>query len=176
MFKLNLKIALRNLWKNKGYTAINIGGLAIALAAFIIVILYVTYETSYDEDVPNYERIYQVGRSLPDFKTEYTPAPLSKLIKDNFPEVEAAGKMSTTWFEFPINTEKGRIYSTKALMMDFKAAKMFNIWPDTKSVDENDPGFQLYVPRLFVKELFPNQKVVFPVMVGLGPKKGCTAC
>jgi len=171
MFKLNFKIALRNLWKNKVYTAINIGGLSIALAAFILVILYVTYETSYDKDVPNYDRIYQVGRSLPDFKTEYTPAPLAKLIQDNFPEVEVAGKMSPTWFEFPLNTEKGRIYSTKALMMDFKTAKMFNIWPDAKSVDENDPGFQGYVPKLFIKELFPNQKVAFPIEVGLGPKK-----
>ncbi|HMI03440.1 MAG TPA: FtsX-like permease family protein [Pedobacter sp.] len=171
MFRLNFKIALRNLWKNKVYTAINIGGLAIALAAFIIVVLYVTYETGYDKDVPNYNRIYQVGRSLPDYKTEYTPAPLSKLIKDNFPEVEVAGKMSTTWFEFPLNTEKGRVYSTKALMMDFKVAKMFNIWPEAKTVDENDPGFQGYVPKMFIKELFPNQKVVFPVMVGFGPKK-----
>ncbi|MEJ2901568.1 ABC transporter permease [Pedobacter panaciterrae] len=171
MFKLNLKIALRNLWKNKAYTAINIGGLAIALAAFILVILYVTYETSYDKDVPNYDRIYQVGRSLPDFKTEYTPAPLAKLIKDNFPEVEVAGKMTPTWFEFPINTEKGRVYSNKALLMDFKVARMLNIWPDAKSVDEKDPGFQMYVPKLFIKELFSDKKVVFPTMVGLGPKK-----
>ncbi|WP_316818363.1 ABC transporter permease [Pedobacter nyackensis] len=171
MFKLNFKIAIRNLWKNKVYTAINIGGLSIALAAFIVVILYVHYETSYDKDLHNYDRIYQVGRNLPNHKTDYTPAPLAKAIKDNFPEVDVAGKMSTTWFEFPIHTEKGRVYSTKALLMDYKVAKMFNIWPEGKLVDENDPGFQLYVPQLFLRKLFPHEQVVFPKQVSLGPKK-----
>jgi hypothetical protein len=33
MFRLNLKIALRNLWKNKGFSLINIGGLAIGLGS-----------------------------------------------------------------------------------------------------------------------------------------------
>ncbi|TCC89914.1 ABC transporter permease [Pedobacter hiemivivus] len=171
MFKLNFKIALRNLWKNKVYTAINIGGLSIALAAFIVVLLYVTYETGYDKDVPNYDRIYQVGRNLPDHKTDYTPAPLAKVIQDNFPEVEVTGKMSTTWFEFPIQTEKGRVYSTKALLLDYKVAKMFNIRPEGKLADENDPGLQLYVPKLFFNKLFPNEQVIFPKQVSLGPKK-----
>ena len=49
MFKLNLKIALRNLWRNKFITAINVGGLAIALAAFILVAMYFAYETSFDK-------------------------------------------------------------------------------------------------------------------------------
>ncbi|RZK67743.1 MAG: hypothetical protein EOO92_23970 [Pedobacter sp.] len=40
MFKLNLKIALRNLWKNKGFSLINIGGLAIGLASCLMLLLY----------------------------------------------------------------------------------------------------------------------------------------
>jgi putative ABC transport system permease protein len=53
MFRLNLKIALRNLWRNKVITSINIGGLAIALAAFILVTMYFTYETGFDKKNPN---------------------------------------------------------------------------------------------------------------------------
>ena len=44
MFKLNLKIALRNLFRNKVYAAINIGGLAIGLTSCLLLMLYATYE------------------------------------------------------------------------------------------------------------------------------------
>ncbi|MHA4896126.1 ABC transporter permease [Pedobacter sp. PWIIR3] len=58
MFKLNLKIALRNLWKNKGFTLINVGGLAIGLACCLMLMLYVNYEWSYDKQYKNLEKIY----------------------------------------------------------------------------------------------------------------------
>lgn len=170
MFKLNLKIALRNLWKNKAYTAINIGGLSIALAAFIIVVLYVTYETSYDKDVPNYDRIYKVGRSLPDFKTEYTPAPLAKLIKDNFPEVEAVGRTKSIPFEFPLTTDHGRVYTKKALQLDQETAKMFNVVPSGGPDEEKELKLNMYIPELFRKQLFPDPKTKFPQFIMLGPK------
>ncbi|MGY0035469.1 ABC transporter permease [Pedobacter sp. NJ-S-72] len=56
MFKLDLKIALRSLWKNKGYTLINIGGLAIGLASCMILLLYVAYEWSYDRQFTNHDK------------------------------------------------------------------------------------------------------------------------
>jgi putative ABC transport system permease protein len=170
MFRLNLKIALRNLWKNKGYTAINIGGLAIALAAFIIVILYVTYETGYDKDLKNYDRIYQVGRSLPDFKTDYTPAPLAKAVKDHFPEVEIAGRTKSIPFEFPMNTDHGRVYTKKALQLDQQTAKMFNIIPSGGPDEEEELKLNMYIPELLKKQLFPDPKTTFPQFIMLGPK------
>jgi putative ABC transport system permease protein len=170
MFRLNLKIALRNLWKNKGYTAINIGGLAIALAAFIVVILYVTYETSYDKDLKGYDRIYQVGRSLPDFKTEYTPAPLAKAIKDNFPEVEMSGRTKSIPFEFPMTTDHGRVYTKKALQLDQQTARMFNIIPSGGPDEEEELKLNMYIPELIKKQLFPEPDVTFPQFIMLGPK------
>ena len=170
MFRLNLKIALRNLWKNKVYTAINVGGLAIALAAFIIVILYVSYETSYDKDLPAYDRIYQVGRSLPDFKTDYTPAPLAKAIQDHFPEVEMAGRTKSIPFEFPMTTDHGRVYTKKALQLDQQTAKMFNIMPTNGWGDEKNLYLNLFIPELFKQQLFSDPKIKFPQYIMLGPK------
>lgn len=60
MFKLNLKIALRNLWKNKGFTLINVGGLAIGLASCMILLLYVAYEWSYDKQFTDSDKTYVV--------------------------------------------------------------------------------------------------------------------
>lgn len=60
MFKLNFKIALRNLWKYKGYTLINVGGLAIGLASCMVLLLYVAYEWGYDRQSKNLENTYIV--------------------------------------------------------------------------------------------------------------------
>lgn len=49
MNKLFLKIAVRYLLKNKRYSLINIFGLAIGIATFLLIILYVNYEQSYDK-------------------------------------------------------------------------------------------------------------------------------
>ena len=60
MFKLNLKIALRNLWKYRGYTAINIFGLSIGLASCILIFIFVNFQLSFDKDYANSDRIYRV--------------------------------------------------------------------------------------------------------------------
>lgn len=60
MFKLNLKIALRNLWKNKGYTFINIAGLSIGMASCILIFIFITYQLSFDQQFKNKDRIYRV--------------------------------------------------------------------------------------------------------------------
>ena len=62
MFKYNLKIALRNIIKYWNYSIINIGGLAIGLASFIFIILYIDDEVNYDQHHENADRIYRVNR------------------------------------------------------------------------------------------------------------------
>lgn len=61
MFKLNLKIALRNLWKNKGYTFINIAGLSIGMAGCILIFIFISYQLSYDKQFKNKDRTYRVA-------------------------------------------------------------------------------------------------------------------
>ena len=82
MFKLNLKIALRNLWKNKGFSLINIGGLAIGLASCMILLLYVAYEWSYDKQFKNNDKTYVVYQSVvangKTFSWSWTPNVMAK--------------------------------------------------------------------------------------------------
>jgi putative ABC transport system permease protein len=169
MFKLNLKIALRNLWKNRGITSINVGGLAIALAAFILVMLYVTFETTYDKDVKNYDNIYLVGRISADYKTNYTAPPLAKLIKENFQEVESVGKMKGGFFEFPVNSNKGRYYASSSAQIDVELAKMFNVIPNEGLHAPIDKD--LYLPKVAMQELFPNENLNQEKQVMIGPKQ-----
>ncbi len=92
MFKNYFKVAFRNLWKNKGFTIINIAGLAIGLACFILIALYVVDELSYDRFYPNAERTYRVdgdikfgGNSL---RICVSSDPMGPTLKKDYPQVE----------------------------------------------------------------------------------------
>lgn len=98
MFKLNLKIALRNLWKNKGFSLINIGGLAIGLASCLMLLLYVNYEWSYDRQYKNLERIYVANLNL-QFNgnlatTMAMPGKLAPAMVEELPSVKNASRIS----------------------------------------------------------------------------------
>ena len=60
MFQQNLKIGYRSLLKNKGYSAIKIGGFAIGIAAFLLIALFVKDEFSYDQHYVDVDRIYRL--------------------------------------------------------------------------------------------------------------------
>lgn len=98
MFRLNLKISLRNLWKNKGYTFINIGGLGLGLASCIILLLYVSYEWGYDKQAPDFERTYLVYNhqqtSAGVFSHPTTPGAFAAEAKQNIPGVSRAARFS----------------------------------------------------------------------------------
>jgi len=169
MFKLNLKIALRNLWRNKAITAINVGGFAIALAAFILVIMYATYETSFDKENPKYDHIYIVGVTYPEFKTNYIAAPLAVAIKQNFPEVELAGLVQQSSFELSIKNGNNTLFTRKLLAVDYNAAKILNINPNGGLVRPSGDIERLtYLSTESMKTLFPNKKDNKPEMVGFG--------
>src|SRR5579872_6791549 len=56
-----LKIAIRSLKKNRAFSAINIFGLAIGLSCCMLIMAYITHETSYDRQSPDADRIYRIG-------------------------------------------------------------------------------------------------------------------
>ncbi|MET4139249.1 ABC transporter permease [Pedobacter sp. UYP1] len=133
MFKLNLKIAMRNLWKNKAFTFINIGGLAIGLASCLILLLYVSYEMSYDKQFTHQEKTYMAIDNLTaNGKTTswpWTPAPMAREIRDKIP-----GVAYTAHSTFPENTlisykhnnfKKQAIYAEPSFLkiLDYKFIK-----------------------------------------------------
>ncbi len=94
MIKNNLTIAYRNLIRKKGYSFINIAGLAIGIASSILILLFVSDELSYDRHHENADNIYRVcmnasmqGNSL---RAPITPAPMAATLIADFPEVASA--------------------------------------------------------------------------------------
>ncbi|MBS0031223.1 ABC transporter permease [Chitinophaga sp. 22321] len=99
MFKNYLKIAWRNLWRNKVFSLINVLGLTIGLTACFFIFLYVHFECSYDKFHAKGDRIYQV---FCDIKTPsetirggITPWPFGPNMQHDFPEIEAFTRFST---------------------------------------------------------------------------------
>ncbi|MFC1493276.1 ABC transporter permease [candidate division KSB1 bacterium] len=91
MFKNYLKVALRNIFKHKIYSIINISGLTIGMASCFLIYLFVQHELSYDRYHENADRIYRVIVSDTDDTNEGyagSPAPLAKALMDKYPEIE----------------------------------------------------------------------------------------
>src|SRR6202789_3218205 len=92
MIKNLFKTAFRNLLKNKGFTAINVLGLALGLATCMLIVFYVFDELSYDKYNTRADRIYRVNEDLKlgDNKVQYAVCmpPLAQTLKKDFPQVE----------------------------------------------------------------------------------------
>lgn len=92
MLRNYFKIAFRNLWKNKGYSAINIFGLAAGLATCLLIILYVWDELSYDKFHEKADRIYRVNSDIKfggtDMKLTVSSDPMGATLKRDYPQVE----------------------------------------------------------------------------------------
>ncbi len=97
MIKNYFKITFRNLLRHKGYTLINILGLAIGLACFMIIMTFVKDELSYDKWHEKGDQIYRVAleRKYPGRTRNYAIIPHSyaEAMNDEFPEVEAATRI-----------------------------------------------------------------------------------
>ena len=97
MLRSYLKIALRNLGKNKVHTAINVLGLAIGMTCCLLIVLYVADELNYDRHWPDGERIYRIAleRRYPDRVARYSIIPHSYVhsIRRELPEVAEATRL-----------------------------------------------------------------------------------
>ncbi|MBL7796135.1 MAG: ABC transporter permease [Saprospiraceae bacterium] len=92
-----IKIAARNLWKNRGYSFITLSGLAVGMACCFLLWLYVHHERHYDDFHPTGERLYRV-----DYHADFSgsafvlgriPAPIAPLLPDNFQQIEQVARL-----------------------------------------------------------------------------------
>src|SRR5690349_17316622 len=92
MVRNYFKIAFRNLWKNKVFSAINVFGLSVGLACCILIFLFIQHELSYDKFNVEAKNIYRVTSVMPSTngttsELAVTPAPWVPLMKKDYPEI-----------------------------------------------------------------------------------------
>jgi len=97
MIKNYLKVAWRNLKKNKIFSFINVFGLAIGLTCCMLISLYLYNELSYDSYHKNVDRLYQLGtifvKEGKEERMANTPAPMAKAMQMEFPEIERSTRL-----------------------------------------------------------------------------------
>jgi putative ABC transport system permease protein len=98
MFKNYLKIALRDFWKNKTFSLINIIGLTVATACCLIILVYVRDQYGYDDYHQGSDRLYRVTTEIRegennDFLAATCSPPVIPAMRRDFPEIEAATRL-----------------------------------------------------------------------------------
>jgi putative ABC transport system permease protein len=148
MFKNYLTVSFRNIIKHKGYAFINIAGLTIGLAVFILVASFVDFHANFDSFHRDADRIYSIIQILPSAAegkrhSARTPAPLLPLLSNEFDEIEDA----TRW----IPTDKlivrarnktffageGRLWGVDPNFLSFFSFKMIAGNPETALKEPN---------------------------------------
>ncbi|UCE40777.1 MAG: ABC transporter permease [Candidatus Aminicenantes bacterium] len=113
MFKNYLKIALRSFLKHKGFSFINIFGLAIGVACCLMIVLFVLDEISFDRYHEKADQIYRVGIdgyiNNTVFQGVVTCSPMAQTLVREYPEVTAATRLRN--FGFPVFRYADKVYS-----------------------------------------------------------------
>ncbi|MBS1921293.1 MAG: ABC transporter permease [Bacteroidetes bacterium] len=149
MLKNYFKIAIRNLWKNKGFTFINIAGLAIGLACFIVIALYVKDELSYDRFYPNAERVYRVDADIKfggnQLNLTVSSDPMGATLKKDYPQVEEYTRVYAS--EGGKLVRKGNDYINEDKIV-YADSTFFNIFP--QKIISGETKTALYEPNTVV--------------------------
>jgi putative ABC transport system permease protein len=148
MFKNYIKTAFRSLLKNKGFTIINVFGLALGLATCLLILFYVFDELSYDRYNTKYRQIYRVNTELKyhGTTTSYATAaaPVGNALVSNYPEVEGSVRLTPA---LNLRFKKGNeiIVEDRTIYCD---AGIFNIF--TLPMIDGDPKTALKDPKSIV--------------------------
>jgi putative ABC transport system permease protein len=140
MIRNHFLLLRRLLWKNKGFTLLNLFGLAIGFAGFILSYQYINKERSYDLWNPNAAHIYLVGLSYQGQNTNQTPPSLAPLLEQEFPEITLAGRiMPYPYGTYPIFGKETAV-AKQAILADASAAKLFRVKTQDGQLWELPPG------------------------------------
>nr|HPN37981.1 ABC transporter permease [Melioribacteraceae bacterium] len=161
MLKNYFLITLRNLQKFKGYSFINIFGLATAVAVCLLILLYVQDELNYDKFNYKYDRIYRVHIDGVFNNKKIWAAqsclPLGKTLKDEIPDVTAYATIRS--FGFPVFRYKDKVFSEeKVFFTDSNFFEVFDV-PIIKGNKLNllNNPFEIAITESMAKKYFGNE-------------------
>ena len=148
MFFNYMKIALRNIKRQKFYSLINITGLTIGLITSLLIVLYVADEFSYDKFHNDANFIYRVnltGRmSGQEFNSAYTSAPVAAGLIEEIPEVVTSCRI-TTWKDISIKILEDTYTEKTTLLADSNFFSFFSF-----NLVQGDPKTVLSKPYSIV--------------------------
>src|ERR1700744_843805 len=129
MIKNYFKIAWRNLWKNKDFSAINIIGLAVGMAACIVIMLFVHYEKSFDDfqtnNIYRLNEVQTIGSEGAKQKVALSMFPMGPTLQQEFPEIKNFTRIHWT-DKYQLTEKDKKIFLPQAFFVDTTFLKIFN--------------------------------------------------
>ena len=145
MIKNYLKTALRNFYRQKTHSAINIAGLCVGLACSFLIFMWIAHELSYDQFHAEGDRIYRLMRNHHGKSKISTlssiPAPSAHLLRDRYPEVTET--VLVTWNQPMLLTHGDQTFRERGQHADEAFFKIFTFplllgTPETAIAEPND--------------------------------------
>jgi len=130
MFKNYLKIAVRNLLRHKGYSLINITGLAVGMACCLLILFYVYDELSYDRHHEKANRIYRLTASYTSAGKHWAciGPPVGPALKNALPEIEQVARIKFFEGSKPVfRYEEKQFEERNVLYADSTALQVFSL-------------------------------------------------
>ena len=129
MIKNYFKIAWRNIWKNKVFSGINIIGLAVGMAAFMIIMLFVAYEKSFDNfhtrNIYRLNEVLTVGSEGMTQKVALSMFPMGGALKQEYPEIKNYTRIH--WdMKYQMTYNEKRIFMPAMFFVDSTFFKIFD--------------------------------------------------
>ncbi len=137
-FFYHLKIMLRNLRMGGIYSAINVGGLAIGMAAAILILTWIYHEWSYDRFHAKEKNLYAVKRISGYGLQDGAPMPCGPVLKEDYPEVISVARIISPTFLFGNGEDKFRI-RTGCTDSDFLKMFDFPLLQGNRETALNEP-------------------------------------
>src|ERR1700733_7027944 len=124
MLKNYFKIALRNLFRQKAYSILNLVGLSLGISCGLLLALHIKEELSYDKNFPKHELIYRM------VTTEWSKSspPLAGEMLKYFPEIKSIARFSDAGATV-VNTVDGKKGEWHGYFADSTAVDMFDLKP-----------------------------------------------
>lgn len=160
MIKNYFLVAWRNLLNNKGYSAINIFGLAAGIAVAMVIALWVVHEYSYDRFMPDHERLYRVQRNFAsngDTLTFTTVSlKLADVLRNEIPEMEYVCETDWLGSHALKAGERKVVLNGGGVQDDFLKAFQFRLLQGDAASVFKDP-FSIVLTESTAKALFGNE-------------------
>ncbi len=136
MFKNYLKVAWRNMVRQKGYSFINIFGLAISMACALLIVSWVRDELSYDKFHAHKDNIYRITAVGKIYSGFSSPAPFAPAVEAEIPEVSAAARVGRIFGRVFLKAGKRAFYEDNGICADASLFKIFT-FPLLKGTPES---------------------------------------
>ncbi|MCF7792826.1 MAG: ABC transporter permease [Candidatus Cloacimonetes bacterium] len=165
MIKNYFKIAFRNIWKNKTYSAINIIGFAIGLASCLLILLFVNNEISFEKMHKNGDNIYRIAVNLShgDNKIPFASVmpPLAPALEEEFPEVIDAVRIRQMQPDYQFEYDNRELGEMDVV---FTESSFFDIFSfELISGDKQDvltEPFSIVISQQTAEKYFGNEFIV----------------